>query len=195
MKEFTYLENQLLIATPSIGDPYFHKSLIFLCEHNDEGAMGIMVNQPMNITLSDLLKHMELIKAEEPLESHAIPPSFEQHVLAGGPLQRERGFVLHSPAGTWQSSFTVNESLAVTTSRDILQAVVDGTGPQDVLVALGYTGWDAGQLEEEIIQNHWLNCSVNNDILFRMPAEQRWEAAGHLLGIDLNRFSSFFGHA
>jgi putative transcriptional regulator len=197
MNEPSYLQNQLLIATPGGNDPYFHKAVIYLCEHTSNGAMGIVINQPMNVSIMDLLKHMELVNKEADPET--LSTLFEQLVFAGGPLQRERGFVLHHPAGKWQSSFSPSDEVTITTSRDILQALVDGKEqsdmPEDLIVALGYTGWDAGQLEDEITHNFWLTCPANNQILFHTPIEQRWEAAGRLLGIDLNSFPSLFGHA
>ena len=187
------LHNQILIATPSMQDPYFQKSVAYVCEHNDRGAMGIIINHPMSITMADLLHHMELLGNDTDAEE--IPLHLQQPVLAGGPLQRERGFVLHRPAGTWQSSFVIDNDLTITTSRDILQAMVDHQGPEQVLIALGYTGWEAGQLEEEIAQNSWINCGVDYRILFDTPPEQRWQAAGRLLGIDLNSFPNAMGHA
>lgn len=196
MNDASSLQNQLLIATPGGSDPYFHKAVIYICEHSSSGAMGIVINQPMSVSIIDLLKHMELVNKE--VDQEALSPLFQQLVLAGGPLQRERGFVLHHPAGKWQSSFSPNSELAITTSRDILQALVEGTAsemPDDLLIALGYTGWDAGQLEEEISQNFWLTAAADNHILFHTPIEQRWEASGRLLGIDLNSFPSLYGHA
>lgn len=193
MQSFTYLENQLLIATPGITDSYFQKSVVYLCEHNERGAMGIIINHPMSITIEDLLLHMEIIASET--KEQTQPAKLSNPVLAGGPVQRERGFVIHRPAGKWQSSFIMPEDLTVTTSRDVLQAVAEHQGPEQILIALGYAGWEAGQLEEELANNSWINCPVNYQLLFDTPLEQRWEMAGKLLGINLSDLPNTFGHA
>jgi putative transcriptional regulator len=193
MNDFMYLDNQLLIATPSMMDPYFQKSVVYICEHNDRGAMGIIINHPMSITIEDLLVHMEILSAESRDEN--LPQSISQSVLAGGPVQRERGFVIHRPAGLWQSSFVMPNDLTITTSRDILQALIEHNGPEQLLVALGYAGWEAGQLEVELASNAWINCPVDFNLLFATPAEQRWEMAGHLLGVNLFDMPNTFGHA
>jgi len=192
MQDSLYLENQLLIATPSMTDPYFQKSVVFICEHNERGAMGIIVNHPMSITIEDLLIHMEILSPENRQEN--LPAILSQPVLAGGPVQRERGFVIHHPAGKWQSSFVMPNDLTITTSRDILQALVDNQGPARLLAALGYAGWEAGQLEEELINNSWINCPVDFQLLFETPAELRWEKAGQLLGVNLANLLSTVGH-
>ncbi len=197
MNDTTSFQNQFLIATPGMSDPYFQKCVVYICEHNDRGAMGLIINQPMSITLADLLKHMEILPQDADLT--ALPAYFQQTIFAGGPLQRERGFMLHSPPGQWQSSFVMQNDVTVTTSRDILQALIEPTeekkNPEKILVALGYANWEPGQLEEELIQNSWLTCPVDKSILFDTPAEQRWEATGHLLGVDLLSFPSVCGHA
>ena len=188
-----YLDNQLLIATPSMTDPYFQKSVVYICEHNDRGAMGIIVNHPMSINIEDLLVHMEILSAENNDEN--LPQSILQPVLAGGPVQRERGFVIHRPAGQWQSSFVMPNDLTITTSRDILQALIEHNGPEQLLVALGYAGWEPGQLEAELASNSWINCPVDFQLLFATPAEQRWEKAGQLLGVNISNLPNTFGHA
>lgn len=196
MNELTSFQNQFLIATPAMADPYFQKCIIYICEHNDRGAMGIIINQPMSITLGELLKHMEIL--EQDVDMTTLPAYFQQAIFAGGPLQRERGFVLHSPPGHWQSSFVLESDITVTTSRDILQALVAPEGkeaPEKLLVALGYANWEPGQLEDEVVKNSWLTSSIDKTILFDLPAEQRWEAAGQLLGVDLLSFPSICGHA
>jgi putative transcriptional regulator len=193
MNDFMYLDNQLLIATPSMTDPYFQKSVVYICEHNDRGAMGIIVNHPMSINIEDLLVHMEILSAENNDEN--LPQSILQPVLAGGPVQRERGFVIHRPAGQWQSSFVMPNDLTITTSRDILQALIEHNGPEQLLVALGYAGWEPGQLEAELASNSWINCPVDFQLLFATPAEQRWEKAGQLLGVNISNLPNTFGHA
>ena len=197
MDDLTSLQNQFLIATPGMTDPYFQKSVIYVCEHTERGTMGIIVNQPMSITLADLLKHMEILPQDADLNN--LPAYLQQSIYAGGPLQRERGFVIHHPAGHWQSSFVLETDITVTTSRDILQALVQPEEgkepPNELMIALGYTNWEPGQLEEELIQNAWLTCPVDKTILFNTPAESRWEASGRLLGIDLLSLPSAFGHA
>ncbi|MFI4954458.1 MAG: YqgE/AlgH family protein [Gammaproteobacteria bacterium] len=197
MNDLTSLQNQFLIATPGMGDPYFQKCVVYICEHNERGAMGIIINQPMSITLADLLKHMEILPQDAELSN--LPAYLQQAIFAGGPLQRERGFVLHSPPGQWQSSFVMESDITVTTSRDILQALVEPSEgkepPEALLVALGYANWEPGQLEEELIQNSWLTSAIDKSILFNTPAEQRWQASGRLLGVDLLSLPSVFGHA
>lgn len=193
MSDFVYLDNQLLVATPSMMDPYFQKSVVYICEHSDKGAMGIVINHSMSITLHDLLLHMEIISPNDKEED--LPAIIHQAVLSGGPVQRERGFVLHYPAGNWQSSFVMRNDLTVTTSRDILQAIVNNQGPEKALIALGYTGWEPGQLEEELISNTWINCPADLKLIFDTPAEQRWAAAGKLMGIDLSSLPDTAGHA
>jgi putative transcriptional regulator len=197
MNDSTSFQNQFLIATPGMSDPYFQKCVVYVCEHNDRGAMGLIINQPMSITLADLLKHMEILAQDADVT--VLPAYFQQAIFAGGPLQRERGFVVHSPPGQWQSSFVMQNDVTVTTSRDILQALIEPTeekkNPEKILVALGYANWEPGQLEEELIQNSWLTCPVDKSILCDIPAEQRWEASGKLLGVDLLSFPSVCGHA
>ncbi|MCP8899933.1 YqgE/AlgH family protein [Gilvimarinus xylanilyticus] len=182
------LRNQFLIAMPSMSDPHFAHSVTYICEHSDDGAMGIVVNIPMDLTLSDIYQQLEL-------DTNDI--SAHMAALAGGPVSGERGFVLH-PTSTdrqWQSSIEVSEDITLTASRDILEAMSRGEGPEHTLVALGYAGWDKGQLEREIAENAWLTVPANQQILFHTPAEQRWNAAARHLGIDLNLISSQAGHA
>jgi putative transcriptional regulator len=187
MGDTTSLRNHLLIAMPTLHDPNFFHTVTYICEHNDDGAMGIVINRPLDVSLAEVLAHMEI--AMEESAAAAVP------VLGGGPVQRERGFVLHRPVGDWTVSLTVTDEIAVTTSRDILEAMARSQGPSDVLVALGYAGWGAGQLEQEISDNAWLNGPANPAILFQTPFEQRWHAAAALIGVDLNTLSAEVGHA
>jgi putative transcriptional regulator len=163
------LSNHFLIAMPAMADPFFAKSLTFVCEHNEQGALGIVVNRPINLTLSELFAQIQLPLNDEELQG--LPVHF------GGPVQTDRGFVLHEPAGNWQSTLAVSGKIGLTTSKDILEAVADGHGPHNLLVTLGYAGWSQGQLEEELTQNAWLTVrpteEVSEPILFNMPAEER----------------------
>ena len=182
------LKNQFLIAMPGLEDPNFSRTVTYICDHSDAGAMGIVINRPTELHLSDVLEHMGI-------ENHD-PKTTEQIVYLGGPVEEERGFVLHTPRdGGWKSSIPITEDIAITTSRDILEAMAEGNGPARCLVALGYAGWAAGQLEAEMQQNTWLSGPAQADVLFDLPPEQRWEAAARLLGVDLALMSTDAGHA
>lgn len=185
--ETTYLTNQLLIAMPSLMDPNFHQTVTYLSEHNADGALGIVINRPLNLSLGDLLEHLNI--PTEQTKTAAMP------VYYGGPVQPQQGFVVHSPLGNWGSTLRVTDSIGITTSRDILEALAKGEGSEHVLVALGYAGWGSGQLEQEIADNAWLSGPADPTILFDTPSEQRWAAAAALLGVDLNLLSGEAGHA
>lgn len=187
MDEQASLTNHFLIAMPTLEDPNFHQAVAYLCEHNAEGGLGIIINRPTDVTLGELLEHLEI----EPV-SAAIAG---QTVYMGGPVQRERGFVLHSPDSEWDSSLQVSDHVSVTTSRDVLAAIARGEGPRRYLVALGYAGWEAGQLEQELAQNAWLNGPADPDIIFERDSSERWQAAAALLGVDMTLLSSDAGHA
>lgn len=187
MTEPEYLTNHFLIAMPGLTDPNFAHTLTYVCEHNAEGAMGIVVNRPMDISLGEVLKQLEL---EWPGDEVA-----GRVVFSGGPVEEQRGFVLHVPVGDWDATFTAGDVVGVTSSKDILEAIGRNVGPERFLVALGYAGWGPGQLEQEISHNAWLSGPADLDILFDTPAEQRLEAAAGLLGVDMNRLSSDVGHA
>lgn len=181
------LSQHFLIAMPAMVDPHFSKTLTLICEHNDQGALGVVVNRPLDMNLHSLLQQVNI-----PLDSDAfksIPVHF------GGPVQVDRGFVLHTPLGQWQSTLAVSSEIGLTTSQDILQAVARGEGPQQILVTLGYAGWAPGQLEHELSQNAWLTVQANPEVLFGMRAEQRLAAAMSLLGIDFANLSEQAGHA
>jgi putative transcriptional regulator len=181
------LTRHFLIAMPAMTDPHFAKTLTFICEHNDQGALGVVVNRPIDLTVYALLEQIEIKPDND--ATQRIPVHF------GGPVQTDRGFVLHSPAGSWQSTLAVGNGLGLTTSKDILQAVAQGEGPPQILVTLGYAGWAPGQLEREMAQNAWLTVQAEARILFETPAEQRYDAALKLLGIDLAMLSDDAGHA
>jgi putative transcriptional regulator len=181
------LTHHFLIAMPGMADPNFARSLTYICEHNDQGALGVVVNRPIDMTLGALFQQIEI-----PLQDRewAVLP-----VYYGGPVQVDRGFVLHRPAGDWQSTLAVSQDVALTTSKDILEAVAEGRGPHQMLVSLGYAGWAPGQLEEELGQNAWLTVPASLDVIFELPPERRFNAAMELLGIDPARLSDDVGHA
>jgi putative transcriptional regulator len=179
--------HHFLIAMPAMVDPNFAQTLTYVCEHNDDGALGIVVNRPTDMTLSALFEQIDVALTEEPMRGTPV------HY--GGPVQTDRGFVLHRPLGNWQSTLAISDDLGLTTSKDVLEAVGRGEGPKDMLVSLGYAGWSAGQLEQEIAQNAWLTVEADPDLLFDVPAEARLSAAMRLLGIDFSRLSENVGHA
>jgi putative transcriptional regulator len=181
------LTHHFLIAMPSMVDPNFARSLTYICEHNEQGALGLVVNRPIELTLEALFEQIEIPLRDRALG--ALP------VYYGGPVQVDRGFVLHRPAGGWQSTLSINRDIGLTTSKDILEAVGEGRGPAEILVSLGYAGWAPGQIEEELGQNAWLTVPAQPDLIFRLPAEQRFSAAMELLGVDLARLSDDIGHA
>lgn len=181
------LHNQFLLAMPTLQDPNFHRTLTYVCEHSEHGAMGLVVNRPMALTVGEVLQHLDI----EPQHTGIA----QQPVHYGGPVEPERGFIIHSPVGQWDGTLVLSESLGVTTSRDILEAMARGEGPEKALVTLGYSGWGAGQLEDEVVRNSWLTCPASADILFDIPAEERLATAAARLGIDLDLLSSDAGHA
>lgn len=188
MKAETTLTNQLLVAMPSLEDSNFAQSVTLICEHSpDKGALGIVINKPLPMTLGEVFEQMDLAARD--------PAIGAQAVLRGGPVNRERGFVVHRAGSPWDSSHVISEHVQVTTSRDVLAAMARGEGPRDAFVALGYAGWEAGQLEREMHDNAWIALPVDEHILFEMPFEQRWHAVWRHLGIDPGRMSRFAGHA
>ncbi len=180
------LSNQFLIAMPTLGDSNFAGTVIYVCEHTAEGALGLVINRPTDLTLGSLFERIDL--------SLEIAPLKERPVFYGGPVQTDRGFVLHAPIGEYTSSIRVGE-LALTTSRDILQAVADGDGPEHMLITLGYAGWGAGQLEAELGENAWLSVSADPRVIFDTPPTERYPAALALLGIDPIMLTDGAGHA
>jgi putative transcriptional regulator len=181
------LTHHFLIAMPAMADPRFANTLAYICEHNPEGAVAIVVNKPIDMTLSGLFERIDIPLANQRLSN--------ARVLLGGPMQADRGFVLHRPLGNWQSTLAVNDDLGLTTSKDVLEAASRGEGPDDFLVSLGYAGWGAGQLEQELAANAWLTVEADPDVIFEVPAERRLPAAMQLLGIDFSRLSEDVGHA
>jgi len=179
--------HHFLIAMPAMANSSFAKTLVYICEHNEQGALGIIVNRPTNLTLSELFEQTKIPMGE--LELSSMPVYF------GGPVQTDRGFVLHKPVGQWQSTLAINDNLGLTTSRDILLAVGAGLEPKNLLLTLGYSGWAQGQLEHELTQNAWLTVPASEHILFELPSEERLLAAMALLGVDYASLSEYAGHA
>jgi len=180
-------ENQLLIAMPNLDDSYFNKTVTYICEHNAEGAMGLIINLPINVTLNELLVQINEAKEEA--------PELSQQVLTGGPVSQDRGFVLHSTQAGWNSSLALSANVMITTSKDILMALGTDEAPEKYMVTLGYAGWGPGQLEEEIKANSWLLTPADDNILFDTPIEQRWKKATEKLGINMAHLSNEIGHA
>lgn len=185
--EHINLTDHFLIAMPAMDDPYFSKSLIYIAEHNEQGALGIIVNRPIDMNLAALFE-----KIDVPIESYEL---VNLPVYFGGPVQTDRGFVLHRPVGEWQSTLPINNSIGLTTSRDVLQSVARDGLPREIMVTLGYSGWGAGQLEHELGQNSWLTVRANPQILFDMPYEERLPSAMEILGIDFSNLVGTAGHA
>ena len=181
------LTDHFLIAMPSMEDSCFARAVVYIAEHNTNGALGVIVNRPTEMTLSGLFQRIEL-----PLLPGGLA---DLPVFFGGPVQTDRGFVLHRPLGKWQSTLAVNADIGLTTSRDVLQSAGQAAQPSDMVVTLGYSGWAGGQLEHEIGQNAWLTVSADPRILFQLPYEERWPSALELLGIDLANLSGQAGHA
>ena len=181
----TSLRNHFLISMPSLVDGSFAHSVTYLCEHDHQGAMGIIINHPLKLTLGNIFTQLNIDGT-----NHSNAP-----VLSGGPVQTDRGFVLHSSGERWQSIVAISPEISLTTSRDILDDVAANRGPSHCLVALGYAGWSAGQLEHELAGNAWLTCPASTNIMFNTPFEQRINSALALMGIDIGRLSSQAGHA
>lgn len=183
----SYLKHHFLMAMPHMADPNFAQTLIYLIEHNREGAMGLVVNRPSGLNLADIL---EQLRPDEPvgLANHQVV------VFSGGPVQTDRGFVLHPADAQFQATLSLGE-LGVTTSQDVLFAIADGVGPKHYFIALGYAGWQPGQLEAELVDNVWLSCPAQPHILFDLPPEQRLTAAAASLGVDLDLLTTQVGHA
>jgi putative transcriptional regulator len=185
------LSNHFLIAMPSMLDPVFGGSVVYLCEHNAGGALGVIINKPTDMSIDMLLDRIDLTLEIAP---NAAPVD-QKPVMFGGPVQVERGFVLHTPIAPFSSMMTVSDDIVLTTSKDVLEAVAHGTGPDRILVSLGCSGWSAGQLEQEIAQNGWLTVRADPHIVFDLPIEERFDAAMRLLGIDPAMLTGEAGHA
>lgn len=178
------LKDHFLVASPWLGDPNFHGGIIYICDHDTDGTFGLLINHPLDVSLGEILEQLDMDGGH-----------LETPVYSGGPVQQERGFVIHPPAGEWQSSVAVSDRLQITTSRDILQAIGGDLGPERYLVALGYSGWGAGQLEEELEGNAWLACPASESILFDTPWKERYRAVLAQMGIDPGQLDASVGHA
>ncbi len=187
MAEENSLANQLLIAMPGMADPNFSTTVTLICEHNDDGALGIVINRPLNLKLGGLFDQLSVEDAD--------PAAANSPVLAGGPVGPERGFVLHNPGLDFENSVAVSDAIQLTLSRDVIDAMAKGTGPEKSIVALGYAGWESGQLEDEMLANSWLNVPATPELVFDTPFADRWECAAKSLGIDISRMSPGAGHA
>lgn len=187
LPEPTPLANQLLIALPSLADPNFSRAVALICQHDADGAMGLVVNRPSEYTLGDVFEQMGIASGDVAL--------CERIVLAGGPVHPERGFVLHDGEARWDSTLQIADDLYVTTSRDVLEALARGDGPARSTVVLGCAGWGAGQLEQELSENTWLTAGSDPELLFTLPLDARWHAAAGRIGVDLNRVMDYSGHA
>ncbi len=183
----TRMTGHLLIAMPTMMDPNFHQTVTYICEHSDMGALGLVINRPLDMGLGEVLEQLSLDSPDEALTA--------QPVLRGGPVQTERGFVLHESTREWEATMPVGESIFVTTSQDILASLATGNGPERALIVLGYAGWGAGQLDAEIRDNAWLSVLADPRIVFETPFERRWDEAARKLGVDLTNLSTQAGHA
>lgn len=186
MENLNNLKNQLLIAMPNLSGGDFSQSVTLICEHNAEGAMGIVINHPLDLSTIDLLEHMSIPCNQ----SRNLNP-----VMAGGPVQTDRGFVIHRSEKLWKSSIHLDEDIAITTSSDILHAIGKEEVGSDAFVALGYAGWGPGQLEKEILENSWLTIPIKSEIIFETDIETRWKKAANTLGFEIDQMSYFSGQA
>jgi len=179
--------DHFLLAMPALREGIFSQSITYICEHSAQGAMGIVINQPLELSVAEIFEHLQ-IKTDANTAQYPV--------MAGGPVQIDHGFVLHRNCDTpWEASLAVTDEVTLTTSRDILRSIASGKGPSDHLIALGYAGWSAGQLEEELAYNSWLTLPADSDIIFSTPYQQRANAAAAILGVDMNLISSQAGHA
>jgi putative transcriptional regulator len=187
MRPDSSFTNQLLIAMPGMLDPNFSTTVTLICEHNDEGALGIVINRPTTLKMGGLFEQLAVDDAD--------PEAAELPVLSGGPVGIERGFVLHGPEHSYENTLPVSDEISLTLSRDIIDDMASGKGPEKALVALGYAGWDAGQLESEMLANSWLNVPATTEIVFDIPFAERWDLAARTLGIDISAMPTDAGHA
>lgn len=187
MQTISYLRNHLLIALPTLQDPNFDHTVTLICQHDDEGAFGVTINRPLEVTVGELLLQLGITVED--------PDIAEQVALNGGPVQPEQGFVLHDTDRAWDSTIEISDNLSLTSSKDILVDLAQGKGPNNFLLLLGCAGWTAGQLEKELKENSWLTCESDNRILFDMPYPQRWRGAASSLGVDVELLGMAAGHA
>ena len=180
-----------LIAMPAMGDSVFGKTLTYVCEHNEHGALGVVVNRPMDLVFGKLMEQIDIAFVGEGTAARYA----KQQIHFGGPVQQDRGFVLHRPIGEWTSTLKITSDIGLTTSKDILKALAEGNGPLDLVLTLGYAGWSAGQLEAEIAQNSWLTVEADPEIIFGLPMDKRLDAAMGLIGANWATLSGVAGRA
>ena len=185
--EITNLTDQFLIAMPSLSDPNFNRTVTYICSHSEEGTMGITINRPTDMNLGQIFKQMDL-----EIQNPALGKTT---VFNGGPVQIDRGFILHDQGREWDSTLAINDKISLTTSKDVLEAIANGQGPDNFFIALGYAGWSPGQLEDELLQNAWLNGPADFNIIFNTKVEHRWQSAALHLGIEIDQISNDIGHA
>ncbi len=185
------LQHHFLIAMPALQDPLFRRSVVYICEHNDDGAMGIIINKPLdNLKISEVLEKLKI--TPEPRDPDI---RLDKPVFLGGPLAEDRGFILHTPPDMFSSSIRISENTIITTSKDVLETLGTSAQPSDVLLALGYASWEKDQLEQEILDNAWLTAPATNKLIFHTPIAERWREAAKLIGIDIHNMPSEAGHA
>ncbi|MBU4683816.1 MULTISPECIES: YqgE/AlgH family protein [Cedecea] len=185
------LQHHFLIAMPALQDPLFKRSVVYICEYNDEGAMGIIINKPLeNLQVEGVLEKLKI--EPEPRDSNI---RLDKPVFIGGPLAEDRGFILHSTPDSFGSSIRISDDTVITTSRDVLETLGTAKQPKEVMVALGYSSWEKGQLEQEILENSWLTAPAAPEILFHTPIAERWREAARLIGIDIHNMPNEAGHA
>lgn len=189
MNNTSNLKEHLLIAMPSLTDPNFHKSVTYIYEHTEDGAVGIVINKPMRITLGDVLRHLNISPKDPLIDNHPV--------LSGGPIAQEQGFIILPSENYFAKDAPIAESdhLVISSSKAVLESLADGEDAKDLLISLGYSSWSPGQLEKEIVENSWLIAPLDLQILFSIPFEKRWYAAAASIGVDLNRLSNEAGHA
>ncbi len=180
------LTNHFLIAMPNLRDPNFHRSVTYICQHDAQGAIGLILNRATDMGLQELLQQLDI---------QLQPQIHDTAIMFGGPVDPYSGFILHRPRGNWDNTLAVTDEIGLTTSRDVLAAIAHGTGPTNSIVALGYAGWAGGQLEDEVLNNAWLTLPANGDTLFNTPPERLWQVAASSLGIDITQLSGDAGHA
>ena len=186
---FQSLSNQFLIAMPELEDPNFYRTVTLICQHDENGALGVIINRTVDsLSINDVLRQFSLPKPESGHLGH-------QPIYVGGPVHNELGLVLHRGLGDWQSTLMVGDQLGLTSSRDVLEAIAHSSGPDNCLLVLGYAGWGAGQRDFEIQQNAWLTVSADPRIIFEVDVEQRWAQAATSLGVDITTLSTGAGHA
>lgn len=181
------LKHHFLIAMPTLIDSFFYHSVVYLCEHDDDGAMGLIINRPTRIMMQELLNHLQITNNSEWANNTAV--------LFGGPVQKDQGMVVHDGGERWKNTLKITDDTFLTTSSDILQSLGTDNGPPHSIVTLGYAAWEAGQLEKEIAENSWLTVQATPELLYQTRAEDRWQAAAKLLGIDINLMPNTTGHA